>query len=244
MKLYKDIYKNSIQPFKMILEFYKGNIPQLNIHLGSLKSKLAIDHYISLNKKHPIFRKHSSGTMGVAVIGIRDYNSFSDYEKTLSGPRLIKNYRRCHKLGYYFNFLDPNEHIDEIHDINTSSSERQGKRMAESYLKKVDKYEQEEFIEYAGVFNKEGRLVSYLGLLFLNEAVFITKWLGHKLFLKDKIQILLVYKTIEQLFYKRESKYKNLKFIIADSFFTNSEGLSYFKKQFGFSPFAVKWLID
>lgn len=230
----------------MIRDHKIGIIPLLNIHLGNSKSKRIKEWYKMLNEKHPIFGRYASGTMGLAIIDLNKFNSFTDYENSVRGKDYVTvKCTRCLNRGYTFNVLDRNKYSEEIFSINTSADTRQGKKMKKQYLTAVKDYEQEELTEYYGVFNKEGKLVSYIHLLFTNEAVFIFKLLGHDDYLKDNIMYLMIFKAIEQIFKRREEEnYQNLKYIVYDSFFTNSEGLTFFKKRFGFSPNAVKWSID
>jgi hypothetical protein len=230
----------------MIRDYKKGIIPLLNIQLGNSNSNRIKEWYTMLNKKHPIFGKYASGTMGLALIDLNKFNSFADYENSVRGKDYVTvKCSRCINRGYTFNVLNRNKYHEEIFLINTSADMRQGKKMKKQYLKADKSYEQEELTEYYGVFNKEGKLVSYIHLLFTEETVFIFKLLGHDDYLKDNIMYLMIFKAIEQIFNrKKEKTYQNLKYIIYDSFFTNSEGLVFFKKRFGFSPYAVKWLID
>ena len=229
----------------MIRDYKKGIIPLVNIHLGNSRSNRIKEWYKMLNKRHPIFGKYSANTIGLSLIDLNKINSFAEYENSVKGKDYVTvKCTRCINRGYTFNFLDRNQLTDEIYSINTSADERQGKKMNETYLKTNELYEQEEFTEYYGVFNKEGKLVSYIHVLFADEVAFIFKLLGHDNFLKDNIMYLMIFKAIEQIFKRKEDTYPNLKYIIYDSFFTNSEGLAFFKKRFRFAPYAVKWLID
>ena len=48
--------------------------------------------------------------------------------------------RKARRKGYKFLEIDRNNYINDIYKINTSSLFRQGRKMSESYLKKVDNY--------------------------------------------------------------------------------------------------------
>ena len=245
MNIYKKIQKNIFQPYKMIRDYKEGTIPLVNIHLGNSSNQRINDWYNMLIKKHPIFGKYSANTIGLSLIDLTKINSFSDYEQSVRGKDYVSaKFTRCKNRGYTFREIDRNQHFDDIFEINNSAVMRQGKKMNENYIKKTNWYEPEEFTEYYGVFNKDGKLVSYIHILFADEVVFIFKLLGHDSFLKDNIMYLMIYNTIERIFNKKENSYKNLKYIIYDSFFTNSEGLAFFKRRFRFSPYAVKWLMD
>src|SRR5262249_53534421 len=43
---------------------------------------------------------------------------------------------RCARLGYRFAEIDRSEHLDAIHEINTSKRERQGRPMSDGYLER------------------------------------------------------------------------------------------------------------
>lgn len=229
----------------MIREYKKGIIPLININLGNSKSKRIKEWYQMLNERHPVFGKYSANTIGLSLIDLTNFHSFSDYERSVKGKDYVSvKYSRCKNKGYSFGSIDRNQYINDIFDINNSADTRQGKKMNKSYVEKMNRYESEEFTEYYGVFNKEGKLVSYIHLLFANEVVFIFKLLGHDLYLKDNIMYLMIFDTIELIFKRKAEVEYNIKYIIYDSFFTNSEGLAFFKKRFRFSPYAVNWLMD
>jgi hypothetical protein len=229
----------------MIQDYKKGIIPLVNINLGNSKSKRIKEWYEMLNERHPVFGKYSANTMGLSLIDLTKINSFSDYEQSIRGKDYVSaKFNRCKNKGYTFGELDRNKYFEDIFEINNSADMRQGKKMNKNYVMKTNWHEPEELTEYYGVFNKEGKLVSYIHILFANEVVFIFKLLGHDSYLKDNIMYLMIYYTIEQIFNRKENSHKNLKYIIYDSFFTNSEGLAFFKRRFRFSPYAVKWLMD
>ena len=229
----------------MIRDYKEGTIPLFNIHLGNSGNERVNSWYKILNKKHPLFGKYSAGTFGLSLIDMNKFNLFSDYENSVRGKDFVSvKCSRCLKRGYTFDVLDRNKHIDEIFSINTSSNERQGKKMSNNYIKKDEFYIKEDSTEYFGVFDKEGKLVSYIHVFFAEEAAFIFKLLGHDSYLNDNIMYLMIFKAIEQIFKKRDETSKKLRYIIYDSFFTNSEGLAFFKRRFGFSPAAVKWTMD
>ena len=244
--MYKKIQKNIFQPYKMIRDYKKeGHSSHVNINLGNSKSNRIKEWYKMLNKRHPIFGKYSANTIGLSLIDLTKYNSFSDYEQSVKGKDYVSaKYARCKNRGYSFSALDRNLYIDDTFEINNSAVERQGKKMNESYIKKTHWFEPEEFTEYYGVFNKDGKLVSYIHLLFANEVVFIFKLLGHDSYLKDNIMYLMIFEAIEQIFKRKEDVDHNIKYIIYDSFFTNSEGLAFFKRDSRFAPYRVKWFID
>lgn len=245
MNIYKKIQKNIFQPYKMIRDYKKGIIPLVHIHLGNSKSNRIKEWYTMLNKRHPIFGKYSANTMGLSLIDLTKFDSFSKYEQSVKGKDYVSvKYSRCKNRGYSFSAIDRNMYIDDIFDINNSAVSRQGKKMNTNYIKKTNWYEPEEFTEYYGVFNSEGKLVSYIHILFANEVVFIFKLLGHDSYLKDNIMYLMVFEAIEQIFKRKDEVDHDIKYIIYDSFFTNSEGLAFFKKRFRFAPYAVKWFMD
>ena len=245
MMLYNKIQKKFFNLINSYVTIRKDLFHYITINLGSTLNSRVKNWYKYLNKRHFIFGNYSSGKIGNAIIDLTGFNSFKEYTETVKGKNSVYYYKtRCEKMKYYFRPIILNDHIDEIFEINTSVNKRQGKKMASKYSIKVDNYEPEELTEYFGVFNIEGKLVSYINLLFVNEAVFIFKLLGHASFLKDNIMYFMIFNAIEQIFKRRENKYPYLKYIIYDSFFTNSKGLAFFKKRFGFSPVVVKWLLD
>lgn len=180
-------------------------------------------------------------TIGVALIDLHLYENFENYYKSINGKNSAAYYsRKALRKGYNFIEIDRNDFIEDIYQINTSAQNRQGKKMSEGYLQKVEKYKDEFNYRYFGVTNENGKLLSYCNIAFYGEFSLIVTLLGHKKYLNDGIMYLMIIKFSEMMF--NEYKQKGYKYIMYDTFFGASEGLKKFKQKLGFKPYKVKWL--
>jgi len=114
--------------------------------------------------------------------------------------------------------------------------------MSESYLKRVEKYQNKKNYRYFGIANKEGKLVSYCNIGFYGEFVLIVTLLGHKKYLNDGIMYLMMIEVNKIIF--EEYIKKGYKYIMYDTFFGASGGLKMFKQKLGYKPYKVKWKLE
>ncbi len=244
MIIYK-LRKNILKPLKYQLKALIKKMPSISINLGNNKDSIVNKWYLVLNKYIPILTFTTNKKIAVACLPIKDFNNLEDYLNTVKGKNSADYFsRRAIKKNYLFNQIDRNNFIDPIFEINTSSEIRQKKKMSLEYSTKIMEYINEEFNEYYGVFTSDNKLVAYADVAFLNEAAFIYIILGHKKFLDDGIMYFLITSIVNKSILYKSSKYPSLKYIIYDSFLTNSDGLTLFKKRFGFKPYKVKWIVN
>ncbi len=190
-------------------------------------------------KWHPKYKIIKNKTIGVMLYDIP--KNLSQYEKEISGKNSVSYYsRRCQKFGYYTKYFKQPEHLKELYEINSSSIERQGKKMSASYLNKLDPEKDFENIKYFGVFSKDNILVGYIRLVVTPKIFIVSKILGHKSYLKDNIMYLLLHNLIIDLI-ENNSHTIDQQVIMYDTLFGASEGLKLFKKRNCFKPYKVKW---
>jgi hypothetical protein len=144
-------------------------------------------------------------------------------------------------MGYRFDEIDRSLFNDDIHDINTSLPERQGRPMSAGYLKRhnhgqlpvypCDRHRVNTYGVIDGV-----TLRAYLSLYRCGELVLISMILGHGDYLKSDIMYLLAHGTIEAqagqggvFYYNRHD--------------SGTVGLRYYKEKLGFSEADVQWLL-
>jgi len=179
-------------------------------------------------------------TIGVALIDLNLYNSFDEYYKSINGKNSSAYYsRKALKRGYRFIEIDRNNYIDDIYKINTSINIRQGKKMSDGYLHRVDKYIDDSNYRYFGVIDKNGNLVSYCNIAFYGEFALIVSLLGHKKYLNDGIMYLMIIEVLRLMF--DEYKKNGYRYIMYDTFLGASKGLKQFKQKLGFKPYRVEW---
>ena len=86
----------------------------------------------------------------------RDFGSKEDYLQSVNGKNSASYYsRKAKKRNYTFQEIDPNEFLNDIFEINTSSLSRQGRQMDKSYLQKKERYEEKSYIKRYGILDEE-----------------------------------------------------------------------------------------
>lgn len=180
-------------------------------------------------------------TLGVALINLNLYKNFDEYYKSINGKNSAGYYsRKALKRKYSFVEINRNNYIDDIYEINTSSTMRQGRIMSSSYMQKQDNYQNEINYRYFGVINEEGKLLAYCNIGFYGEFALVTTLLGHKKYLNDGIMYLMMIEVNKIIF--NDYKKNGYKYIMYDTFFGASDGLKKFKKKLGYKAYKVKWL--
>ena len=137
-------------------------------------------------------------------------------------------------------YFEQAEHLKELYEINTSSEERQGRRMTEHYLEEVTEEEKKEYIKWYGVFNKENLLLGYIKLIATPKFYNMTGILGHSEYLKDNIMHLMLHDLMIELIKENENNESDV-YIMYDTYFGASEGIKLYKKKHCFTPYKVKW---
>lgn len=110
---------------------------------------------------------------------------------------------RAERLGYTFAPIKRNEHEDEVYEINTSLTRRQGRPMAAGYLKRPtfpdDEYPCEVHGVHAnGVFDADGRLRAYLWMYRAGDLALVSQILGHGDHLENDVMFLLFRGALER----------------------------------------------
>lgn len=213
----------------------------INIKAPNDKDNLkSISVYEHFTKPHR-FKIIKNKTLGVALIDMHNYENFQSYYESINGKNSAAYYsRKAKKRGYIFAEINQNSYVDDIHEINISAPERQGRIMSSSYLEKQICFKQEENYRYFGVLNKSNKLVSYMNIGNYGDFYIINRLLGHKDFLNDGIMYLMIVEAIQIMFegyVKGEGR-----FVMYDTFFGANEGLKLFKTKLGFKPYRVKWI--
>lgn len=186
--------------------------------------------------KMPLFRRHEFFALSDIRGGAEAY-----FNRIESSAR--RNVRKARRLGYASRRIRISGHAEEIPDILTSSSVRQGP-MPEELLHK----EPDEFMDpppsrcnthdypYFGVF-KDDRLVAYAACLIAGELGEIEIIYGHADFQRDGVTPLLLVTMCEYI----EAEYPGVRYYGYGGFFGASPSMQRFKKKFDFRPHRVEW---
>ncbi len=175
-------------------------------------------------------------TRGVSLMPVPD--SLGEWQDDHRTAR--KRAWRAERLGYRFAAVDMSQHSDEIHEINTSKDQRQGRPMSAGYLDKrahgpLPTYDCDRHrINTYGVLQGDV-LRAYLTLYRVGELALVSMILGHGDHLKDDVMYLLFAGLVADqagqggwFYYNRHD--------------SGQDGLRFYKERVGFRATEVEWL--
>lgn len=148
---------------------------------------------------------------------------------------------RAQRLGYGFGTIDRSQRNDQIHAINTSLTERQGRPMSDGYLKPVQFGALPDYpcdrhrVHTYGVV-KDDVLYAYLNLYRVGELALVSMILGHGDHLKNDVMWLLFAGLVSEqaglggwFYYNRHD--------------SGTDGLRYYKEHQGFREMDLEWVL-
>lgn len=191
--------------------------------------RLTYKYFTKPHAKYKIFKNKS---LGAALIDLRQFNTREDYINT--HHRGARDAKKAKSRGYVFCEIDRNNHIDEIHEINTSLDVRQGRRMDASYLHKNSHYEPLKNYKYYGILDRGGRLMAYCNLGIYGDFAIFSQLMGYRN--NDGTMNLLTTEAICQFIGNSAIKY-----VMYDTYFGANPGLKKFKTIIGFEPYRAKY---
>lgn len=146
---------------------------------------------------------------------------------------------RSERLGYRVTEIERHRYVDDIHAINTSLAERQGRPMSAGYHVRPSASPDPVYtcprhaVRPYGVLS--GRtLVAYLWLYRCGELALVSSILGHGEHLRNDVMYLLFVGMLE-----REIPHGG--FVVYNRHDSGTEGLRYFKSKLGFEAMEVSW---
>lgn len=187
-----------------------------------------------------------AGTMRAKL----DTPKYRDGVSLLEVPASLEEWRAAHRtarkradrsgrLGYRFDEIDRSLFDDDIHAINTSLDERQGRPMGDGYREwrrhgRLPDYPcSRHAIRTYGVLQAE-RLRAYLTLYRVGELALVSMILGHGEHLANDVMYLLFAGVVADqagqggvFYYNRHD--------------SGTEGLRYYKERLGFAAGSVVW---
>ena len=185
------------------------------------KKQLGVEHY----------------SRGAAILEMPDsLQAWRDEHRTAR-----KRADRSARLGYEFAEIDRSQFSDDIHEINVSLRERQGRPMTPGYTTYRPQGSLPDYpcdrhrIHTYGILQGE-RLRAYLTLYRVGELGMVSMILGHGDHLGNDIMYLLVYRTIGMQIEQGGTLYYNL-------WNSGTDGLRYFKERVGFVPVDLEWVL-
>lgn len=151
-----------------------------------------------------------------------------------------KRANRASNLGYQFRPVLRHEHVDEIHRINTSLAERQGKPMSEGYAQRPSSAPDPEWpcerhgVHPYGVLDDRCRLRAYLWVYRSGELALVSQILGHGAHLRNDIMWLLWQGMLE-------AELELGGYVVYNRHDSGTDGLRYYKEKVGLRACRVDW---
>ena len=186
---------------------------------------------------HPRYRLVRNKSLGIALIDLRAYASGEAYLYALR-RRDYAGYhsRRARERGYTVVEIDRNDYIDDIHRINTSAGERQGRPMDPAYATRTERYDPADGLCHYGVLDKHGRLVAYGDVGIYGDFAATDRLLGYRN--NDGVMYLLLADVACRLIDDGR-----LNYLMYDTYLGALPGLRNFKKKLGFQPYRIRYSI-
>jgi hypothetical protein len=199
----------------------------------------ARERYLSFTARHPRYKVMASKRWGVALLQLPD--TFDEYLGR-SSSHLRRKHRRAEAAGFRYAVVTPQDHVDDILEINRSAPIRQGRQMSESYL---DRQQVERSFEgqsaIHGVIDGDGQLRAYAVTITVGDACTFVRLLGHADDLERGIMYLLISEVVRTCIDVRRTN-GSPRWLMYDTFWGANEGLAYFKERMGFRPYTVDWV--
>jgi hypothetical protein len=214
-------------------------LPRLPVAHLEFNRRIAPDNvsatYLLYTRSHPKYKIIQSKSWGAALVDLRDCRSRDAYLERIKGKNNgAWHARRARARGYTVAAIDRNEHVDAIHDINTSVEQRQGRPMDEKYLARQTRFDAPANMRCYGVFNAEGKLVAYATIgLYGNFSAF-SQMMGYRN--NDGVMHLMVSEIVGIQIEEGQVRY-----VMYDTFFGALPGLRQFKTVLGFQPYRAKY---
>lgn len=223
--------------YRTLMQILRLPVARLHLHqhIEPVHVKLA---YLYYTKPHPRYKVIKHKTVGVALIDLADINTCEKYLTEIKGKNCgAYHAKRARARGYVFAEIDRNRHIDEIHAINTSLENRQGRPMDQNYQEKTLHFEPLRHFRYYGILSPDGELMAYANLGFYGNFGSFSQLIGHRN--NDGIMHFLIVEIVCQLIEQGK-----LQYLMYDTFFGAQPGMQQFKTILGFKPYRAKYSLQ
>ncbi len=223
--------------YKLLTEILRLPVAELHFHeaLDPADIRATYRYY---TKPHPRYKLIRHKTIGAALLDLADLNTEDQYLELIKGKNAgAYHAKRARGRGYQLRRIDRNAYIDDIHAINTSLEERQGRPMDAKYREKPSQFDSLGHFRYYGVLNPEGRLVAYANLGHYGNFAAFSQLMGIRN--NDGIMHMLVVDIVSELIGEQRVRY-----LMYDTFFGAQPGMQTFKKILGFRPYRAKYALQ
>jgi hypothetical protein len=223
--------------YKLLADILRLPVAELRFHeaLDPADIRATYRYY---TKPHPRYKLIQHKSIGAALLDLGGLYSAEQYLELIKGRNAgAWHAKRARGRGYRLRHIDRNAHIDDIHAINTSLEERQGRPMDTKYREKQAHFDTLAHFRYYGVFNREGRLVAYANLGHYGNFASFSQLIGIRN--NDGIMHMMVVDIVSELIGERRVRY-----LMYDTFFGAQPGMQSFKKILGFRPYRVRYALQ
>ncbi len=222
---------------KLLLEVARLPVAHLHFDTALAPEPIRATHAL-FTKPHPRYKLIKNKTIGVALIALRQYDSPDKYVASLGGRHpLAPLIRKARARGYVVGEIDRNAHVEEIHAINTSLGERQGRPMDAQYQVRRNHFEREPHFHYYGVKDASGKLVAYSNLGIYGNFAAFSQLIGYRN--NDGVMHAMVIDIVSALI-----RTGSLDYLMYDTFFGAQQGMRRFKSMLGFQPYRAKYRLS
>jgi hypothetical protein len=215
-----------------------ARLPRARLHFDTRRAPDAIRATHALfTKPHPRYRMIKNKSIGIALIHLRHFKTAADYLATVKKRDYAAYHgKRAKARGYVFREIERNDFIDDIHAINISSDQRQGRPMDGSYREKQLHYQALPHFRYTGIVDRDEKLVAYCNYGVYGNFAATDQLLGY--LNSDGVMHLLLLEIVCQLIEERK-----LDYFMYDTYLGARPGLRSFKHRLGFAPYRVRYSI-
>jgi hypothetical protein len=223
--------------YAMLLQILRLPVARLHFQLQIEPNDVSAT-YRYYTKRHPRYKVIKNKTLGAALLDLSVFDTRDKYLEHIRG----KNWggfhaKRARARGYAFTEIDRNRYVDEIHAINTSVEQRQGRPMDQHYLEKKHHFDDLKNFKYYGIVNPDGKLMAYANLGLYGNFESFSELMGHRN--NDGVMHLLIVEVVCRLIDEGRIQY-----LMYDTFFGAQPGMQLFKKILGFQPYRAKYSLQ
>lgn len=199
-------------------------------------------HYKEATRRHPKMPLIRDKQYGLALC--EPGKDFDAYFASLDG-QARRNFRKAIKLGYSFEKIDVNEHLDDVREINMSTDTRQGRPVPERLREgKVNRFthppSKTHLHDYPiyGII-KDGKLYAYCSMFVAGDGAFVERIYGHAKYQADGFMHLLLVSIAKDIM----TRYPEAKYYVYGKYYGGGEDFRRFLRRFRFMPHRANWIL-
>lgn len=203
----------------------------------TIRLEIGCDYPECAETSWPLYRQLSGGNYELCSV-LRLPASIDAWRAENKTAR--KRADRCQRRGYRFVDVVRDQRAEEIHLINTSKNERQGRPMTRGYQLAPSRVPDPTYpcfrhgVHAYGVEEPEGTLVAYTWIYRAGELALVSQILGHAEYLRDEMMWLLWAGMIER-------ELTEPGFAVYNRHDSGTDGLRWWKEHVGLHETHVAW---